>query len=105
MVSVGRLLRKLRWLGLGGESERVEMTLPRDTPADSVLGESGRPANAGIWALNAKIVHARQRITAAVSHYHVGFVPLRDLPGGQAVIAYFATYFAVFTILAVTLIH
>ena len=30
-------IRKLRWMGLEGEAERVEMTLPRDTPTDSVL--------------------------------------------------------------------
>jgi len=46
-----------------------------------------------------------QRITAATGDYRVGLMPLRELPRGQAVIAYFATYFAVFTVLAFTLIH
>jgi hypothetical protein len=30
-------IRKLRWMGLEGEAERVGMTIPRATSADSVL--------------------------------------------------------------------
>jgi hypothetical protein len=45
------------------------------------------------------------RATAAIGHYRVGLMPLRELPRGASVIAHFATYFAVFTVLAFTLIH
>jgi hypothetical protein len=48
---------------------------------------------------------ARQRITAAINQSRVGIVPLRDLPGGRAVIEYVMTYFAIFTVLAFTLFH
>jgi hypothetical protein len=55
--------------------------------------------------LSVKIVSRLQRITAAIRLYDVGLMLLRDATGGPSVIAYFATYFAVFTVLAFTLIH
>ena len=52
-----------------------------------------------------KIVLHLQRTTAGIGYCRVGLMLLRDLLGGASVIAYFATYFAVFTVLAFTLIH
>jgi hypothetical protein len=64
-----------------------------------------RPANTGVWPLNAKIVLTRQCITAAIRHYHVGLPHCGTYLGGQAVIEYVMTYFAVFTVLAFTLLR
>jgi hypothetical protein len=55
--------------------------------------------------LNAKIVFTRQCITAAIRHYHVGLPHCGTYLGGQAVIEYVMTYFAVFTVLAFTLLR
>jgi hypothetical protein len=64
----------------------------------------------GLWyALDgpqSKILFRLQRFTSAVRCYRVGLTLLGSTRrGGLAVTEYFAIYFAVFTVLTLTLIH
>jgi hypothetical protein len=59
--------------------------------------QNGRPS---------KILFRLQRFTSAIRRYRVGLTLLGSTRrGGLEVIEYFAIYFAVFTVLTLTLIH